>query len=306
MLNNFKIGNAHDNMLGTGCTVILAESGAIGGCSVRGGAPGTRETDLLRSENAVSELNAVVLSGGSAFGLEASCGVMEYLKEKGIGYNAGDYHVPIVASAVLYDLSHKAFAYPDKKMGYKACENAKENNFECGSIGAGTGATVGKIMGIEHSSKGGLGVAVVTSGEIELCAVVAVNAFGDVVDYRSNRVIAGVQQGGAFLGTSSLITSGMSLCPTHSNTTIGCIITNAKLTKPEANKLADITHDALAMCIRPVHTSFDGDSIFCMASGEKKANFVLLGEMAIEAMTEAIMRSVKTSDELAVEDMDIE
>jgi L-aminopeptidase/D-esterase-like protein len=292
MLESFKIGHSTDNEIGTGCTVIISESGAVGGVSVRGGAPGTRETDLLKSENSVEMLNAVVLAGGSAFGLEASCGVMEYLRFKEVGYNTGEYNVPIVASAVLYDLTYKKWGYPTKTMGYNAAKDAKKDNFIYGNIGAGTGATVGKIMGMEHCSKGGLGIAVTKFQNIEICAVVAVNAFGDVYDYKTNQIIAGVKMGNDFLNTESILTGGKEKKTVNCNTTLGCILTNAKLTKSQANKLADTVHNAYSLCIRPVHTEIDGDTIFVMASGEIECNTITLSSLCNEAMCDAIKKAV--------------
>jgi L-aminopeptidase/D-esterase-like protein len=295
MLDKFRIGHYGDKTLGTGVTVIIASEGAIGGVSVRGNAPGTRETDLLRSDALVEKINSVVLTGGSAYGLEASCGVMKYLREKGIGYSTGSQIVPIVCSAVLYDLDYKQFAYPDIEMGYKAAEKAKKDNFVSGDIGAGTGATVGKIMGPITAEKSGLGVAVTKLEELEVAAIVAVNAFGDVYDYETNKIIAGAQGGeNTFINTSEAILTGATVEDAIKNTTIGCIITNAKITKPQANKLADQAHDAYSLSIRPVHTMVDGDTIFTMASGEVEVNqFIQLGEIAVVTMARAIRNAVK-------------
>jgi len=292
MSDKFLIGHKNNDK-GTGVTVIIAPEGAVGGVSVRGNAPGTRETDLLRSDAMVEKINAVVLSGGSAYGLEASSGVMRYLREKGIGYNTGTEIVPIVCGAVLYDLDYKGFSYPDSEMGYQAAKAAKADNYEHGDIGAGSGATVGKIMGMAGASKGGLGVARAHYDDVEITAIVAVNAFGDVYDYRKNEIIAGAKTEGGFINTSDMILSGLEFDQSLKNTTIGCILTNAKLNKPQANKLADQVHDAYALTIRPVHTMMDGDTVFAMSSGEVDVNFIQLAEAAVRVMSEAIMNAVR-------------
>lgn len=292
MLNKFKIGHASDQEKGTGVTVIIAEEGAVGGVSIRGNAPGTRETDLLKSDALVQKINAVVLTGGSAFGLESTCGVMKYLSEKGIGYNTGAYVVPIVCGAVLYDLEYKEFGYPDIAMGYQAAEAAIEDNYNMGDIGAGTGATVGKIMGTMLSEKSGLGVATAKYDDVEIMAVVAVNAFGDVYDYKSNTIIRGAKSEDGYLNTCSLITSGIEIDKRLKNTTIGCILTNAKISKAQANKLADQVHNAYALCIRPVHTMVDGDTIFTMSSGDVDTEFIQLAEASIQVMSQAIINAV--------------
>lgn len=293
MLNSFKIGHYTNEKIGTGCSVIIAEAGAVGGVSVRGGAPGTRETDLLKSENSVSNINAVVFSGGSAFGLEACSGAMDYLYGKDLGYNTGEFIVPIVCGAVIYDLGYKKWGYPDKSMGKLACMDAKLNNFKYGIIGAGTGATVGKIMGMEKAYKSGLGVSVLSLGSLEVAAIVVVNAFGDVYDYKTNKIIAGCIEGEHFINTCEVLSQGVKYNAGHTNTTLGCIITNARLTKSEANKLADLTHNAYSLNIRPVHTALDGDSIFVMASGEVECNNMLLSQLAVEAMSDAITKAVE-------------
>lgn len=292
MLEKFLIGHAEDEEKGTGVSVILAPDGAVGGVSVRGNAPGTRETDLLRSDSLVEKINAVVLSGGSAFGLEASCGVMKYLRENNIGYDTGSQIVPIVCGAVLYDLDYKEFAYPDINMGYEAALSATAKNNNMGCIGAGCGATVGKIFGINCASKSGTGIAYSKLEDIEIGALVAVNAFGDIYN-KDNMIIAGAQGPNGFINTCNMITSGMKIDTTLKNTTIGCIFTNAELTKPQANKLADQVHNAYAKIIRPVHTMVDGDTIFSMASGEVKGEFIQIAEMAVQTMERAILNAIE-------------
>ena len=289
-----KIGNAQDDY--TGVTVIKCDSGCIGGADVRGGAPGTRETDLLRPDKAMQNINAVVLSGGYAYGLAASCGVMEYMRGKGNGYKIGGKVVPIVCGAVLYDLNDSVYRYPDAAMGEEACRRADSESPSFGNVGAGRGATVGKIRGLKHACKSGLGAASAKVCGITVTAIVAVNAFGDVID-ESGKVIAGAKgKRGNFIGTSDCIKEGKLLkllFGTGGNTTIGCVITDADLDKVQANKLASFTHNAYAKRISPVHTDYDGDSIFVMATGRKKAiDFVAVQLAAEEAMCKAITNAV--------------
>lgn len=293
MLENFKIGHITDEINGTGVSVILCEEGAVGGVSVRGSSPATRETDLLKSGNTVEEINAVVLSGGSAYGLEAGCGVMEYLRENGYGYPAGGHRVPIVCGASLYDLEYKEFAYPSKRDGYDAAKIAAKDNFVGGRIGAGTGCTVGKIAGMKNASKSGLGVGcAVIDDEVELAVIVAVNALGDVYDVETNEIIAGVKGGEAFLNTEKLLLAGTQI-ESLGNTTIACILTNAALDKTQMNKLCDIAHDGYALAIRPVHTVFDGDAIFGMSKGNKECNFTVLSTAVVKLLSKAIGEAVK-------------
>lgn len=291
MLDKFKIGHAdNDN---TGVTVILAENGATGGVHVMGGAPATRETDLLKSGNTVQKINAVVLAGGSAYGLESACGVMDYLREKGFGYDAGGYVVPIVTGACIYDLEKGDFDYPKKEMGYEACVAAKENNFFSGSFGGGKCATVGKVLGMKCAENGGVGVAFTKIGGAEMAVVTVVNALGDVVD-KGGEILAGAKVMGLHVGAKKAIeTRGKVLNLTAKNTTISCILTNAELTKTEVNRLCEIAHDGYAMAISPVHTMYDGDAIFGMASGEVKADFFSMCVAAPTLVAEAIRNAVK-------------
>ena len=293
MLDYFKIGNVESKTNSTGVTVILAENGAVGGVSVRGSAPATRETDLLKSENAVDKVNAIFLSGGSAFGLDSASGIVQYLAEKGLGYATSAMPVPIVCGASLYDLDYKNAGFPDKELGYKACLNAKPNNFESGNVGAGCGATVGKVLGSMSASKGGLGVATFAFDDgVEMCAIVAVNAFGDIYDFRNGQKVSGTVVNGVSIDIIDLLNyDGKMLQSLGQNTTIGCIITNAKLTKSEANKLADIAHDGYAMTIRPTHTMVDGDAIFAMASGEVEGDFMKISCYAPTLMAKAVLNA---------------
>lgn len=290
MLDKFRIGSVdNDN---TGVTVILAPEGAVGGVSVRGASPATRETDLLKSENTVEKINAVVLSGGSAFGLEAACGVMDYLYENGSGYDAGGYTVPIVVGASIYDLEKGAFDYPGKAMGYQAAKCA-DKDMRCGRVGAGKSATVGKILGMKHASPGGLGIAVSKVGGAEVAVISAVNALGDVVDDKG-KVLAGTTLMGLNLNTErTLKMKGKTDNLLGKNTTISCIITNAKFTKTQMNRLCDIAHDGYARAIKPVHTMYDGDAVFGMASGEAETDFFIFSVAIPDLVAEAIRKAVK-------------
>lgn len=288
----FGIGHCNDDF--TGVTCILCGN-AVGGVSVRGAAPGTRETDLMRAEKSQTFINAVVLSGGSAYGLEASLGVMEFLKERGIGFTVGDKTVPLVAQAVLFDLNTPgAYHYPDKNMGYRAAQSACGGDVRFGAVGAGKGATVGKFMGMQHASKGGIGASTVESGSVYVTAVAAVNAVGNVYDHNTGKIIAGAKLNGNFISAldAAMLMQGMS-APNGANTTIGCVMTNAALDKLHANKLADIAHDGLALSIRPVHTEADGDTVFALSSGSVQADYNLVAMLAVEAMARAIEAAVK-------------
>ena len=302
-----KVGHMQNLTAGKGCTVIICAKpeGAVAGVDVRGGAPGTRETDLLRAENTVQNINAIMLSGGSAFGLDAAGGVMQFLEEKGIGYDVGVTKVPIVPQAILFDLAFGDYKIrPDKAMAYQACENAFAGvAWADGNIGAGTGATVGKVRGMKYAMKGGMGSFCYKIGDLYVGAIVAVNAVGDVVDPDTKEIIAGAlkddQQ--TFLDTENYIMNekyGVPTKITRENTTIGVIVTNAKLTKAQANKLATMAQDGYARAIRPVHTINDGDTIFAMATGEVDANLDLLAVMAVKAMEQAIVSSVKNAETL--------
>lgn len=292
MLEGFLIGHADDQKGGTGVTVLLAKQDAVGGVSVRGASPATRETDLLRSENTVERINAVVLSGGSAYGLEAACGVTEFLKEKGLGYDTGKLRVPIVCGASIYDLEYKSFCYPDKEMGKAACLAAAPLEDGGGMMGAGAGATVGKLLGMKCAAKSGIGIASIRRGKLEVAAVVVVNAFGNVYEPDSKHFVRGCKIGFKAIDIEDALAALERVSINYTNTTIGCILTNAKLSKADANRLADATHDAYSRCIRPVHTRYDGDAIFVMANGDVEANAVALHTLAVKAMSQAILNAV--------------
>jgi len=289
--SGFKIGHYDDDF--TGVSVILASDGAVGGVDCRGGAPGTRETDLLHNEKMMQKINAVVLSGGSAYGLASTVGVMEYLKEQGKGYRTMGKIIPIVCGAVLYDLNQKEYHYPTAEYGFKACQNAAKT-LDFGNIGAGKGATVGKIRGLKNACKSGIGAATVKVLGVTVTAIVAVNAMGDVVD-ETGKIIAGAKgRKGEFIDTEKCLASGDAMkLLLGTNTTIGCVITDAKLSKVEANSIASISHNGLARAIRPVHTMYDGDTMFCMASGKRPVvNLAIIQSAAVEATRQAIVNAV--------------
>ena len=300
MVNHkFLIGHKTDLENGTGVTVILAKDGAIGGVSVRGAAPGTRETDLLRPMNTVQHVHAVVLAGGSAFGLDAASGVMNYLHQQGVGFEAGSHIVPIVPAAVIFDLNYKNFAYPNQQMGYEAAKHAHHDNFSQGNIGAGCGATVGKILGPEQASKGGLGTATLQLKDgVIITAIMVVNALGDVYD-NQGRFLTGLKHPDGLSTVDVLLEDVNTYNFAGQNTTIGCVLTNAKLSKEEANKLADIAHDGLALNIRPVHTSFDGDTIFALSSDDIQTDFLTLQTACVQVVGQAIMNAISSLEGLS-------
>lgn len=293
----FKLGNAEDKERATGVTVILAPDGTHASVEVRGGAPGTRETDLLKPENSVQTINAIVLSGGSAFGLDSASGVVKYLAERNIGFDTGFRRVPIVPGCVLFDLSvGDSMAFPTADMGYKACENAVENNTDMGNIGAGCGASVGKIHGMSCAMKGGLGQASLRWGNIIVSAVVAVNALGDIFDFANgNEMIAGLMnEQGERLDTVTEL-SKMAAVPNFDqngrNTTIAAIATNAKLDKTGCLKVSQIAQDGYARAIHPVHTLADGDTIFTLSNGNESADANVVGVMAAEVIQRSIVNA---------------
>lgn len=304
-----EVGHAQNEEALTGCTVILCRKGAVAGVDVRGGAPGTRETDLLNPINLVEKVHAIVLAGGSAFGLDAASGVMHYLEENKIGFNTGVARVPIVPSAILYDLSlGHADVRPDSAMGAQAAASATKNRPAEGNVGAGTGASVGKMFGTSLAMKSGLGTASMDiGGGVIVGAIVAVNAFGDVVDPEKGEIIAGLRSGkvgplrigkkDAFADTLEMMKTpvgrGVMGLASRGNTVIGAIATNAKLTKAQATKVAQMAHDGFARTIRPTHTMLDGDVIFALSTGTKKADVSTIGAFAAEVMAQAIIRAVK-------------
>jgi L-aminopeptidase/D-esterase-like protein len=291
----------------TGCTVVLCPPGTVGGVDQRGGAPGTRETDLLRPMHLVETVNAIVLSGGSAYGLATADGVMRYLEEQQTGFEAGGgFLVPIVPAAILYDLDIGTPGIrPDAVMGYAAAASASTEPVAQGSVGAGAGCRIGMMMGSEFATKGGIGSASIDLGDgLVVAALVAVNAFGDIMDERG-AIIAGLRQppdGSTFAGMMNVMRSmvGMVDMPrSRENTVIGVVATNARLTKEGANKIAQMAHDGLARAVRPAHTLFDGDILFTLATGQIPANVNAIGAFATEAVAEAIRNGVRHATSLA-------
>lgn len=295
-------GHSTDAAAGTGCTAIICPGGAVAGVDVRGGAPATRETDLLRPEETVQAIHAVVLSGGSAYGLSASCGVAEELERRGIGLDVGVGLVPIVSGACLFDLAiGDASVRPTSVDGIEAAMEALDNPgkpLERGNVGAGTGCSVGKIAGPMRSMKSGLGENVQVSGNLVCGAVTAVNAVGDVFDPVTHEAIAGVldEQGNLAANTDDLLCSmGASMPLDRTNTTISCVVTNAKLTKAECTKIAQMCGDAYAHAIRPVHTTNDGDTVFVMSTGEVEAMVDAVGALAVRALERAIADGARSA-----------
>lgn len=300
-IDGFHIGNAQNPMAGTGCTVVICEDGAVAGVDVRGGSPGTRETDALNPCNLRQSIHAVLLAGGSAFGLDAAGGVMRFLEEKGVGRDVAVAKVPIVCGAILFDLKCGDYRIrPDGQMGYDACRNAYTEQPRQGNFGAGTGATVGKTRGIEFAMKGGLGIACFQVGKLKVGAVMAVNCVGDIFDSTENRLIAGALKN----DMCSLAASEEIMLENYEdrtdifseNTVIGTVITNAKLDKPQANKLASVSHNGIARAVHPAHTVFDGDTIFTMATGEAEANPDVVGILAARAVERAIVNAVRNAE----------
>jgi L-aminopeptidase/D-esterase-like protein len=288
-----RVGHAHDLQALTGCTVILCEQGAVGGVDQRGGAPGTRETDLLRPLHLVERVHAVLLTGGSAFGLEAAGGVMRYLEEAGAGFDTGIVRVPIVPAAVIFDLGiGQADIRPDSAMGHRACLNAVSGPISQGCVGAGAGATVGKLLGLRGAMKSGLGTSSRRLREgLLVSALAVVNALGDVIEPADGQIIAGVRaEQGGFAGALQVMANqagGIQFAST-TNTTIGVIATNASLTKERACLVAQMAQDGLARATRPAHTLFDGDTIFTLAAGDVEADASLVGAIAAEAFAQAV------------------
>jgi L-aminopeptidase/D-esterase-like protein len=305
------VGHAQDITALTGCTVILCEQGAVGGVDQRGGAPGTREVDALHPMHLVSKVHGVVLAGGSAFGLEAATGVMRYLEERDVGFDTRIAKVPIVPAAILFDLGlGKADVRPDAAMGYLACQNASSNPPAEGNVGAGTGATVGKILGLGQCMKSGVGTASMEIGAgVIVAAIVAVNAFGDIIDPTNGQIIAGARSknvGPLHIGAPGYFADTLQVMQTligrtilgfgsRENTVIGVVATNAKLDKEAINKVAQMAHDGLARTVRPAHTMLDGDTIFALATGEHPADVTIVGAYAAEVFAQAILRAVRTA-----------
>ena len=301
-IENIKIGQVENREAGTGCTVFLSENGMGAGLDVRGGGPASRESQLLNPLMAAQIIHAVVLAGGSAFGLAAANGVMECLEERGIGFDVGVTKVPLVAQSDLFDLTVGDMkTRPDPSMGYEAAVIALEGgNYKDGNYGAGCGATVGKLAGMEYCMKSGIGSYAVQIGELKIGAVVALNALGDIYDYRNGRKIAGLlsEDKKSFRSATGLMKSRIE--PSENkfvgNTTLAAVITNAKFDKTALCKIAGMAHDGYARSINPVHTSADGDSIYALSVGEISADRDLIGTIAAEIVSEALIRAVEKAD----------
>ena len=270
---------------------------------MRGGGPASRESELLKPTAAADSVHAVLLSGGSAFGLDAAGGVMKYLEERDVGFDVGITKVPLVCESCLFDLTvGDKDIRPDKEMGYAACVNAEAGNYRDGSVGAGVGATVGKLYGMDYCMKSGIGSYAVQTGELQVGAIVAVNALGDIFDYKTGKKIAGLlnEEKNGFRSTTDEMLKNYSVKENKfvGNTTIGVVITNARFNKTELNKIASMTHNGYARSIDPVHTSADGDSIYAMSVGEVSADMDMVGTLAARVMAEAIVKAVKNAESM--------
>jgi L-aminopeptidase/D-esterase-like protein len=309
------VGQVDDQEALTGCTIVLCEDGAIGGIDQCGGAPGTRETDLLRPMHHVQKVHAVLLSGGSAYGLDAASGVMRYLEERGVGFDTQVAKVPIVPAAILFDLAiGRADVRPDAAMGYAACQNASSDRPMEGNAGAGMGATAGKILGFAGAMKAGVGTASVDlGGGVVVGAIIAANPLGDILDPESGAILAGTRPAkvgpvrvggdGPFANTlevmKGMVGKAAMRFASRGNTIIGVVATNAGLSKEEANKMAQMAQSGVARAVRPAHTMFDGDTIFALSTGNKKVDVNLIGAYAAEVVAQAIASGARAAERVA-------
>lgn len=296
-----RVGHAQNLDALTGCSVVLCPPGSMGGVAQSGGAPGTRETDALRPMHLVDQVHAILLAGGSAFGLDAAAGVMRYLEENGVGYDTGVARVPIVPAAILFDLAVGAsHIRPDAAMGYTACQSASTNRPAEGNAGAGTGATAGKLLGMTHAMKTGIGTASETAGDLIVGALVAANPLGDILDPDTGKVLAGLRRAPESRELSDSLATLKAMAgapaPSSTNTVIGVVATNARLTREEANYAAQMAQDGLACAIRPAHTLFDGDTLFLVATGSVSSNLTLVGALAARAVSRAIVRAATCAE----------
>ena len=302
-VEGIRVGHFTDSRRPTGCTVLIFEKGAAAGVDVRGAAPGTRETDLLNPINMAQQVQAILLSGGSAYGLDAATGVVRYLEEHGLGFHFGSVVVPIVPAAILYDLNVGDWKIrPTAESGYKACQNASSGRVSEGNVGAGAGATVGKMFGGKRAMKSGIGTASIRIAKtgVVVGAIVAVNAVGDVVDPKNGQIIAGARtpDGAGFMDSMAQIRAGRSVeLQAGANTTIGVVSTNVAFDKTQMTKIAQMAHDGLARTINPVHTLADGDTIFAVATGaiSTRANHGAIGALAADVMARAVVRAVMSA-----------
>ena len=296
-----KIGQAENEQAGTGCTVLrLGEEGSPAGLDVRGGGPASRESELLKPMAAAGVIHAILLSGGSAFGLDAAGGVMRYLEERNIGFDVGVTKVPLVCQSCLFDLTvGDAHVRPDAAMAYAACRNAEQGNYRDGNFGAGTGATVGKIRGMERCMKSGIGSYAVQLGALKVGALVAVNALGDIYDWRNGQKVAGLlaEDGRTFADGETEAWGRLAVQENKfvGNTTLGVVLTNARFDKSRLCKIAGMAQDGYARAIRPVHTTADGDSIYAVSLGDVPADQDAVGALGARVMAQAILRAVKAA-----------
>ncbi|BEU97252.1 P1 family peptidase [Acidovorax sp. DW039] len=304
-----EVGHHTDSRRPTGCTVVIAREGAVAGVDVRGAAPGTRETDLLHPSNLVERVHAIMLAGGSAWGLEAATGAVRWLEERGVGLDVAVGRLPIVPSAVLFDLLVGDMRIrPDAAAGYAACEAASTADPAQGNVGAGAGAVVGKIFGIHHAMKGGIGTASVTVGGVTVGALVACNALGDVLDPDTAQVLAGArtEDGLQLRDTRRALLAGAAPQPllAGTNTTLAVVATDAPITKTQAHRLAVVAHDGLARSINPVHTMSDGDTVFALGTGRatQHPGMMVLGTMAAEATARATAQAVRAARSVTTAD----
>ena len=300
-LNEFRIGQTENVEAGTGCTVIISDNGMSAGVDIRGGGPASRECELLRPFSTADAIHALVLGGGSTFGLDASGGVLRYLEEHDIGYDMGITHIPQVCQSDIFDLTvGDPMVRPDYEMGYQACVNAETGNYKDGNFGAGCGATVGKWLGMDYCMKTGIGSAAVQIGEVKLGAIVVVNSIGDIFDPGKGKMIAGLlnEDKKTLRSTESIMYEMAESNPQGgfvSNTTIGAIMTNADFNKAQLSKIASMAHNGYARCINPVHTSLDGDTIYGLSSRQVKADMDMIGTLGAQVMSMAIIQAVTSA-----------
>jgi L-aminopeptidase/D-esterase-like protein len=302
-IEGIRVGHASDLKALTGCTAIICEEGAVGGVEIRGSAAGTRQLDALYPVHVVPWVHAIFLTGGSSFGLDAAGGVVRFLEERGKGFDVGVTHVPIVPSAVIFDLAIGDYRVrPDAQMAYQACLNASASTVEEGSVGVGTGATVGKLFELERACKGGVGTASLESGGVVVGALAVVNALGDVVDEMTGEIIAGLrdEKGVRLVSTAELLRQGIRKerfgRPYKGNTTIGVVATNVTLTREDTIKVAQMAHNGLARVISPINTTFDGDIVFALSLGHKAGDVNHVGTLAEAAIIKAVKQGVIKAD----------
>lgn len=294
-----QVGHAQNDNAGTGCTVVLPERGAVAGVDVRGSAPGTRDIEAIKPVRLVPRIDAVLFSGGSAFGLGAADGVQEYLEAQGLGFDVGVTHVPIVPSAVIFDLyGRDQKIRPDKQMGHEAAENAVRGPVAEGRVGAGRGATIGKLCGFEKHMLGGVGTAYQSVAGVSIGALAVVNAVGNIIDWETGEIVAGAREveGGPFL---DCIMPGSALFSGPTNTTLAVIATDAAFTKEEVTKVAQMAQDGLSRTIRPAHTPYDGDLTIALSVGELQADVLTVGALAADVVANSIVRAVKVANSIA-------